>query len=186
MDNFEKRLQNLQETHLAERNVLEENASMCARRAEEATAAADTAVTAAAAVAADEASAATALVKTKAAEVTEVREALRAAEAKAEAAAAEVSAQKEGAEYLKDRLKAIPEELRAAFEAELGEREGAVREKVRDEVRTRGGGAGLSFVAFLSHLTIDHASFSRRSTVPTPSRDTSNVWALITLLPYIK
>ena len=41
-----------------------------------------------------------------------------------------------------------------------------------------------SFVACLSHLTIDHASLSRRSTVPTPSRDTSNIWELITLLPH--
>ena len=48
----------------------------------------------------------------------------------------------------------------------------------------RGGGA-YSFVACcLSHLTIDHAFLSRRSTVPTPNRDTSNIWALITLFPY--
>ena len=40
------------------------------------------------------------------------------------------------------------------------------------------------FVAFLSHLTIDHASLSKRSTVPTPKRDASNIWALITLLTY--
>ena len=39
-----------------------------------------------------------------------------------------------------------------------------------------------SFVACLSHLTIDHAFLSRRITVPTPSRDASNIWALITLL----
>ena len=51
--------------------------------------------------------------------------------------------------------------------------------------RVGGGGGGYSFFACLSHLTIDHASLSRRSTVPTPNRDTSNVWALITLLPYI-
>ena len=38
------------------------------------------------------------------------------------------------------------------------------------------GGGGDSFVACLSHLTIDHASLSRRSTVPTPNRDTFNVW----------
>ena len=54
---------------------------------------------------------------------------------------------------------------------------------------SRGGGGGegaYSFVACLSHLTIDHASLSRRSTVPTPNRDTptSNIWALSTLLPY--
>ena len=47
------------------------------------------------------------------------------------------------------------------------------------------GGGAYSFVACLSHLTIDHASLSRRSTVPTPNRDTSNIWALITLFPYI-
>ena len=38
--------------------------------------------------------------------------------------------------------------------------------------RARAGGV-YSFVACLSRLTIDHASLSRRSTVPTPSRDTS-------------
>ena len=50
-----------------------------------------------------------------------------------------------------------------------------------------GGGTGgaYSFVACLSRLTIDHASLSRRSTVPTPNRDTTSVWALITLFPYI-
>ena len=32
------------------------------------------------------------------------------------------------------------------------------------------GGGVLFFVGCLSHLTIDHASLSRRSTVPTPSR----------------
>ena len=35
----------------------------------------------------------------------------------------------------------------------------------------------------IGHLTIDHASLSRRSTVPTPNRDTSNIWALITFFP---
>ena len=53
----------------------------------------------------------------------------------------------------------------------------------------RGGGmlrGGVSsFVARLSHLSIDHASLSRRSTVPTPNRDTSNIWALITIVPCI-
>ena len=43
-------------------------------------------------------------------------------------------------------------------------------------------GGGYSFVAH--HLTTDHTSLSRRSTVPTPNRDTSNIWALVTLLPY--
>ena len=47
----------------------------------------------------------------------------------------------------------------------------------------RGGGA-YSFVACLGHLTIDHASLSRRSTVPTPNRGTSKIRALITLFPY--
>ena len=41
-----------------------------------------------------------------------------------------------------------------------------------------GGGRAYLFVACLSRLTIDHASLSRRSTVPTPNRDTSNIWAL--------
>ena len=41
-----------------------------------------------------------------------------------------------------------------------------------------GGKEAYSFVACLSHLTIDHASLSRRNTVPSPptiNRDTSNV-----------
>ena len=44
-----------------------------------------------------------------------------------------------------------------------------------------GGGGGVLICCWLSHLTIDHAYLSRRSTVPTPNRDTSNVWALILL-----
>ena len=32
-------------------------------------------------------------------------------------------------------------------------------------------------------MTIDNASFSKRSTVPTPNRETSNIWAPNTLLP---
>ena len=48
-----------------------------------------------------------------------------------------------------------------------------------------GGGGAYPFVACLSHMTIDHASLLRRSTVPTPNRDTSNFWALITLFLYI-
>ena len=43
----------------------------------------------------------------------------------------------------------------------------------------RGGEGAYSFVACLSHLTVDHASLSRRSTVPAPNRDTSNIWAPI-------
>ena len=46
-------------------------------------------------------------------------------------------------------------------------------------------GGAYSFVACLSHLAIDHTPLSRGSTVPTPNnRDTSNIWAIITL-PYI-
>ena len=51
-----------------------------------------------------------------------------------------------------------------------------------------GGGEGVySFVACLSHSAIDHASLPRRSTVPisTNNRNTSNIWALSTFLPYI-
>ena len=51
-------------------------------------------------------------------------------------------------------------------------------------LETRWGGGGYPFVVCLNHLTIDHAFLSRRSTVPTPKRDTSNTRALITLLPY--
>ena len=47
-----------------------------------------------------------------------------------------------------------------------------------------GDGDGYSFLACRGHLTIDHASLSRRSTVPTPDRDTCNILALTTLLPY--
>ena len=43
------------------------------------------------------------------------------------------------------------------------------------------GGKGFAFVACLSHLTIAHASLSRRSTVPAPNRGASNIWAFITL-----
>ena len=46
-------------------------------------------------------------------------------------------------------------------------------------------GRGYPFVACLSHCTIDHAPLSRRRTVPTPNRDTSNIWALITFFPCI-
>ena len=48
-----------------------------------------------------------------------------------------------------------------------------------------GGGGGHSFVACRSHLTIDHASISRRSTALTPNRDASNIWGLITFFPYV-
>ena len=49
--------------------------------------------------------------------------------------------------------------------------------------RRRGGRTHLLLALVI--LTIDHASLSRRSTVPTPVRDTSNISALVTLLPYI-
>ena len=47
-----------------------------------------------------------------------------------------------------------------------------------------GGGWRTHLLVCLCHLAIDHASLSRRSTVPTPNRDNSNIWALLTLLPY--
>ena len=47
-------------------------------------------------------------------------------------------------------------------------------------------GAACSFTACLSYLSIDNASLSRRSTVPTPNRYTSSSWALIALFSYIK
>ena len=57
----------------------------------------------------------------------------------------------------------------------------------RGEVGTSsagGGGGAYSFVACLSHFTIDRASLSRRSTDLIHNRDTSSIWAIITLLPY--
>ena len=48
----------------------------------------------------------------------------------------------------------------------------------RVEGREGGGREAYSLVACLSHLTIGYTSFSARSTVPTPSRDTSSIWAL--------
>ena len=44
------------------------------------------------------------------------------------------------------------------------------------------GGGSRCFVACLSHVTIAHASLRRRSTVPNPSKGTSNVWVLISFL----
>ena len=44
-----------------------------------------------------------------------------------------------------------------------------------------GGGGGIHLLLALSNLTIDHASLSKRSTVSTAHRDTSNIWALITV-----
>ena len=46
------------------------------------------------------------------------------------------------------------------------------------------GGGAYSFVACLDHSTLDHASLPRRRTVPTPTRDISDLWALSTVLPY--
>ena len=46
------------------------------------------------------------------------------------------------------------------------------------------GGAAHSFDVCLTHFTIDHAPLASRGTVHTPNRDTSNIWALVTLLPY--
>ena len=46
-------------------------------------------------------------------------------------------------------------------------------------------GGAYSFVACLRHLTNDHASLSRRSTVPTPNRDTSNIRLLIAFSPHV-
>ena len=47
-----------------------------------------------------------------------------------------------------------------------------------------GGGGGDSFVACLSHVTVDHASLSRRSTVPTANRKhLQHLCALSTFLP---
>ena len=46
-----------------------------------------------------------------------------------------------------------------------------------------GGEGGNSFVAYLSHLTIDHAFLSARSTLPTPSRDISSIRGLVAFFP---
>ena len=48
------------------------------------------------------------------------------------------------------------------------------------------GGGGYSFVACLSHLTIDHASLSRRSTVPTPNRHLRHLGAHYAFSIYYK
>ena len=45
------------------------------------------------------------------------------------------------------------------------------------------GGACRRAPCIISHLAIDQSSLSRRSTVPTPNRDTSNILALITFFP---
>ena len=46
---------------------------------------------------------------------------------------------------------------------------GYVQVRPESYVATGRGGGAYSFAACLSHLTIDHASLSRRSTVPTPN-----------------
>ena len=46
------------------------------------------------------------------------------------------------------------------------------------------GRKGYSFVARLSRLTFDHAFLLRRSTVPTPKSDTSNIEVHSTFLPF--
>ena len=43
------------------------------------------------------------------------------------------------------------------------------------------GGAAYALATCLSHLSNDHASRSRRCTVPTPNGDTSNFWAFTTI-----
>ena len=59
--------------------------------------------------------------------------------------------------------------------------------EICSRAQNQNGGGGYSFAAYLRHLTIDHASLSRRSAVPSRinNRDTSNVWTLSTVLPYI-
>ena len=59
------------------------------------------------------------------------------------------------------------------------------RKRVNIEGAWVGGGGCTYLLLALSNLTIDHASLSRQSTVPTPNRDKSNISALITLFPYV-
>ena len=63
-----------------------------------------------------------------------------------------------------------------------GHTEGCSIRAVGDD-GTDGGGRGWGgahlFVACLNRCTIGQALFSRRSTVPSPNRDTSNTWRLI-------
>ncbi|CAN0488655.1 unnamed protein product, partial [Laminaria digitata] len=51
--------------------------------------------------------------------------------------------------------------------------------------QTSGGGGGgrTHLLLALSRLIIDRAPLSRRSTVPTPNRDTSNIWVLVAFSP---
>ena len=67
-----------------------------------------------------------------------------------------------------------------------GLRDADVRKRRREGRREGGreGGRGGTFVACLRHSMIDHAYLSRGGTIPTPRRDISNIWALISFLPY--
>ena len=47
------------------------------------------------------------------------------------------------------------------------------------------GVGAYSFVDCLDRLTIDHASLSKRSTVPTANRNNSNIWALSKFLTHV-
>ena len=50
-----------------------------------------------------------------------------------------------------------------------------------DKVGGWEGGGRTHLVACLTNLTMDHAPLTRRSIVPAPDGDTSNIWALSTL-----
>ena len=54
----------------------------------------------------------------------------------------------------------------------------------RRHVGRGGEGGAYSFVARLNQLAVDHASLSRRSTAPIPTRET-NIWALSAFLSYV-
>ena len=83
------------------------------------------------------------------------------------------------------RREGTPFVFRALVEGRGGGRGRGAPFTFRATSKARRGVGAYSFVACLSHLAIDRESLSRRSTVPTPNRDTSNIWALITLLPYV-
>ena len=76
---------------------------------------------------------------------------------------------------------------RCFFGHEDQERPGSQSKVIREGrgMEDYGGGGVYSFVACLGHLTIDHASLLRRSTVPSPNGDTSDIGAVIALLSYI-
>ena len=75
------------------------------------------------------------------------------------------------------------ETIDPGFPTALGRSRRAFTNKA--EIAGRGGG-GVLIYCLPQSFDHSHASLSRRSTVPTPinNRDTSNIWALITLLPY--